>query len=458
MAAIPTSDLPGHKQLHEKVIISLERCQESQSVEFKESATWESLKWRAIQAALAMGNLRDGGLIIIGVSQRGDQWNLTGVQAEHLETYDVDIVTDQINKYASPHVDVDVVAVKYHEKVFLVLQFHEFAETPLVCKKNGAESEEAGRLIREGYVYVRPPGMARTTRITNAAQMAELLQLAAEKRARRILEVSHRIGMISPHADQEKFARELQDVLSQGDKLPIPVLSSPHWEVIIHPDKFEPELIGSLNGCFDLVEQTKVRLRGWDFPHLSHLPQERTLGNNWAGSWVSFLNEVEYWRLYQSGQFIHLHALEEAINIGWRESTRLIAKDSFTYRTDIDWSKVPGFVSYLNCLYRLTEIFEFAARICEKGVWKGSLSLSIKIQGIQGFVLTMDPRRNHTNYWPASESEIGKAWTFETGELVATGKEKSLQAAAWFFERFGWLAPPIDVLRKDQEDFVQGRI
>src|SRR5262249_28534567 len=141
MAAIPTSDLPGHKQLHQKVVIALERCQESQNVEFKESGVWESLKWRIIQTALAMGNLRDGGVVIIGVSQRGDHWDLTGIQAEHLATYDVDMVTDQINKYASPHVDTEVVVVKYLNKDFLVFQFHEFAEAPLVCKKNGAEPE-----------------------------------------------------------------------------------------------------------------------------------------------------------------------------------------------------------------------------------------------------------------------------------------------------------------------------
>jgi hypothetical protein len=374
-----------------------------------------------------MGNLRDGGVAIIGVSQRGDHWDLTGIQAEHLATYDVDMVTDQINKYVSPHIDTELVVVKYLNKDFLVFQFHEFVETPLVCKKNGAEPE--GNSIREGCVYVRPPGMARTTRVTNAAQMGELLQLAAEKRARRILEVSHRIGMISPDSDEEKFAGDLQDVLSPDVKLPVPVLSLPHWEVIIHPTKYESELIDSLKACFDLVEQTKVRLRGWDFPHLSHLPQERLRGNDSVGSWALFLGEVEYWRLYQTGQFIHLHALEEAISTEWRERTREMTRNSLSHRSDIDWSKVPGFISYLNCLYRLTEIFEFAARFCEKGVWKGSLSLSIHLKGIQGFVIAMDPRRNNIDYWVASENVIGRTWELETAELVADGKELSLRAA-----------------------------
>ena len=49
MGAIPTSDMPGHKRLHERVVTALDRCQESQAVDFKESATWDQLKWRIIK-------------------------------------------------------------------------------------------------------------------------------------------------------------------------------------------------------------------------------------------------------------------------------------------------------------------------------------------------------------------------------------------------------------------------
>jgi hypothetical protein len=42
-------------------------------VDFKESAASDYLKWHVIHSVLAMGNFRDGGVIIVGVSQRGDQ-------------------------------------------------------------------------------------------------------------------------------------------------------------------------------------------------------------------------------------------------------------------------------------------------------------------------------------------------------------------------------------------------
>src|ERR1051325_11611659 len=47
--AIPTSDMPGHRALHDRVVAALDTCVESQSVDFKESATWEALQFKNIR-------------------------------------------------------------------------------------------------------------------------------------------------------------------------------------------------------------------------------------------------------------------------------------------------------------------------------------------------------------------------------------------------------------------------
>lgn len=46
MGAIPSSDLPGHRHLHERVCSALDLCQESKHVDFKQSAAWEDLRAR----------------------------------------------------------------------------------------------------------------------------------------------------------------------------------------------------------------------------------------------------------------------------------------------------------------------------------------------------------------------------------------------------------------------------
>jgi len=207
MGAIPSSEMPGHRRLHARVLSALDRCQEGQAIDFKESAPWESLKWRIVVTSLGMANLRDGGVIVIGVSERNQMWELTGIASEHLETYEVDTLIDTVNKYASPHVELDIALVKYSNGFsFLAVQAKEFFVTPVVCKKNGPTGEG----LVQGCVYVRPPGVARTTRVVDAAQMHDLLELAAEKRARRILEVSRRIGLVASSSDAEQFDSELE--------------------------------------------------------------------------------------------------------------------------------------------------------------------------------------------------------------------------------------------------------
>jgi hypothetical protein len=375
------------------------------------------------------------------------------MDSAHLATYDVDVVIDQVNKFVSPAVGLDVVLVEDDGKQFLAVHAREFEDAPLVCKKNGPDGNKAARMLKEGAVFVRPPGMARTTRVTNADQVAELLQLAAEKRTRRILEASRRIGMVAQDSGRDLFEQELRFLSDRGTKLPVPVRAGPHWRVNIRPED-EAERIPSLSACYGLVEQTKVSLRGWDFPHFSHRDQERGNGNNWVASWVSFMSEREYWRLYQSGQFVHLHAVEEAINAQWREHLR---QQAGSFPSNVDWSAVPGFISYANLVYRVTEVFEFAARVCQKGVYTGGVRVGIELGGIEGYALVMESSRFFRRFCVAREQTIVKSWTLDSAELVAASADRSLDATVWLLDRFGWVPLPVDVVKHDQRAFLEGR-
>jgi len=156
-----------------------------------------------------MGNLRDGGIIIVGVSEDDDRWTLTGISNLDLIGYDPDEMMDQINAYVSPYVDVDIVSVEHEKNIFLAIRAREFAELPLVCKKNGPNNSD----LVEGAVYVRPAaGRPRTTRITKAEEMRDLLELAAEKRARQMLETGRRIGQVDMQTTRDLFDKEIKDL------------------------------------------------------------------------------------------------------------------------------------------------------------------------------------------------------------------------------------------------------
>jgi hypothetical protein len=239
--------------------------------------------------------------------------------------------------------------------------------------------------------------------------------------------------------------------------LPVPVLEHPHWRVNMRPLPYEPERIASLSACFDLVQATKLSLRGWDYPHLSRRTNQRGTGNNWIAAWSDFMHHVEYWRLYQSAQFLHLFVVGEAVQPQWRAQLRDAAESHGSY-IDLNWDKVPGYFSMLNFLYTVTEIFEFASRLAQRGVYTGELALTVELKNVKGFVLTPDMDRAWSGVRAATEATIGRTWQYESRDLVAASSEIAVQASAWFFERLGWLDPAVEVLRRDQEKFLAGRL
>jgi len=234
-------------------------------------------------------------------------------------------------------------------------------------------------------------------------------------------------------------------------ELPVPVSRYSHWRVNIRPEEYNRESIPTLKKCLEIIEKTKLRLRGWDYPHLSREDQ-REYGNNWISSWSNFMGHNEYWRFFQSGQFIHLFSVREVTDRDFKQHVQ-------SRCAQVDWVKVPGFLSILNFVYTATEIFEFAARLCAAGVYEGRLTVEIQIKGIKDFILIFtDWDRYVGDFYSARSNELGHSWVLETNVLIAESTKHSLTAIAWFFERFGWLPPPIEVFRKDQENLLTGRI
>jgi hypothetical protein len=246
--------------------------------------------------------------------------------------------------------------------------------------------------------------------------------------------------------------------VSESAQLPVPVLELPHWRVTFQPDRYVEERIPSVGRCVELVQQNKVSLRGWDFPHLSHLEEERAFVANYFASWIDFMGSIEYWRLYQSGQFLHLNAIEETVRSDWRSALEKAAQANLRERSRIDWANVPGYLSMINVLYQITEIFEFAARLSERGVYDNQIEVSIRLRHVRGFLLMWETERFWREIRAADTDELGRSWTVAVPMLIANRSELSLNAAVWFFERFHWLNPPMEVLRREQQTFLRGLV
>ena len=181
------------------------------------------------------------------------------------------------------------------------------------------------------------------------------------------------------------------------------------------------------------------------------------MGTHWVASWSEFMGHLEYWRFYQSTQFVYLGSVRERTEPDWDEKLRNQTKFHFGH-LGTDVRNAPGFLHMKNFIYTVTEYFEFASRLCQAEVYEGALEVSIALRGTQGSILTTDPDRFWHRLYRSPSLDLENTWTISTTDLITAASNHSLEAMVWFFERFGWTELSPDVLKSDQEAFLAGRL
>ena len=179
---------------------------EDRSLEYTESRSWSDLKDKIAKTALGMVNIRDGGTIIIGVSQRSGSLVSQGMTQEDVETYDTDDVQAYVNRFADPYVRLEVRVVTHDTKTFVAIVVYEFDEVPIVCKRSSTG-------LRQGAIYTRSYRMPETCEVPSQTEMREIIEMATDKGVRRFLERSRRAGLspggtVEP-TDTKMFDEEL---------------------------------------------------------------------------------------------------------------------------------------------------------------------------------------------------------------------------------------------------------
>jgi predicted HTH transcriptional regulator len=192
----------------------LARGREATGVEFKGPGPLSNrqLSARVVRAVLGMANKRDGGWVIIGVEDVGSVLNPVGLNDQDLATWRYDDVADRLAEYADPGVSFEREVKEYNSNRYVVLTVEEFADIPVLCKRDYPE------VLRNGACYVRTRRKPETSEIPTQADMRDLLDLATDKGVVRFLERARRVGLIvsqtvvSPATDQELLDQQLGDL------------------------------------------------------------------------------------------------------------------------------------------------------------------------------------------------------------------------------------------------------
>lgn len=223
------------------------------------------------------------------------------------------------------------------------------------------------------------------------------------------------------------------------------IKSRGYWRVEIRPTSFEKLRIRTFSQARELVQSCIVLWRGWDYPHWN----ARTVRNmhDWVESWEDWEHEIEYWRFYRSGQFVHLFAL--------REAYRNILPKRYPPRPPRT-----GYVSFLSTTYQVTEILEFAARLANKGILRPSAFISIGLHNIKDHELASfsASRFLPDGYVYTTDDPIIIEEEVPQQKLATNPDDLALNFITEIFERFNWDNPPRNMLAEDQKRLRERRL
>jgi len=234
------------------------------------------------------------------------------------------------------------------------------------------------------------------------------------------------------------------------ENLPNTIKAKPHWRVQITPAVFKADLIPSLKACWEIMESCRVSLRGWDYPHVHQ--DRRANGKDWIASAASNIY-TEYWRFYQSGQFLHLFSFKE--DKSFHELIEMAPGKILGFSRE---ESCTGFLDVTQSLYSFTEIFEFAKRIAVRVPFTDSVNIHIKMEGTQNRVLiTTEQFSELHGVYRASEDSLDNEWSASVPDLISRSAELAREATLWFFERFGWMDVPDQPLVERQKELLERR-
>lgn len=445
---LPVSTSAGFSEVANRVNLAIDFLRETQSIEFKESQPWEILRILIAKTSMAMSNLRDGGMIVIGIKEDKQSWVLQGVDATIKATYEPDDISEFIARFSSPTTTVHSFEHPYKGLSFVVIVVDAFQETPTVVKRDAPDNQAGKPSFRKGDFLIRPSGKPQTIKVEDETHMHSLIEIAAERRSQRFLRSAHNLGLSAPPEAAILFRDQRKEVHipdGQFDGLAT-------WTYFFYGDTFSADTIESISALKRLILDNHVALRGWDFPSSPQHDKDFITDQDSLACYIDFLGK-EFWQAWRSGQFYYREAIEERRHAAFTRNLRGSQNVRLTGTQD-----APGFIEIISVLYRFIELHMFIGRLVNSGMFDNRVHLTILLSDAIGFVMTMPPDRLQRSAPAVSSKNLKLTFTYGVDETQHSFKEITLKAFNRMLESaFGWTDLPLDAFARDFDKFTNQR-
>jgi hypothetical protein len=409
----------------------------------------KALVAKVARAVMAMGNLRDGGLVCIGIDDGQIAHMLPGLTADQLADWtDFDKVSAALGKYSDPPVSFEIRPFKLSSGAdIVVLEVTEFERDVHVCKKSFQG------VLKDGETYVRPRGQPRSVPPPTSADMRELHDLAVDKGVREFVRRAGAAGvplnatspaLTTEEADRAAFDAEREQAWAASSVVDAPspeAASSPtpaYFDVAIRPGPYEADRVTPAQLDSFVAEQA-VRLRGWPVPMVSSRDPVQRHGT-WLAQDSQSAHHIEAWRIFTSGQFLHRRLLVTDI----RETSGLQAEDPGATGAVVLW----------DVLFYTVELSELGARIATR-LGCEAVTLDVSLRGIAGReLISGDHSRQLFGPYLSAADSFSVVRSVDAPTLLTDPRTIGVELAQGLLRQFG-LDVPDQILRDYQEQTLR---
>lgn len=190
---------------------------EQQGIEFKGPGARDDHRFLAkvVRAMLSMANRADGGRVLIGIEEDDAGKPAIGhMTPAQLQSWKHDDLADSVSSYADPRLEFDSYNLTVDAKAITVIDVAGFADVPVICKRPYVADKTS--ILKDGALYIRPPGKTESREINCYDEMRALVDLATEKGVRRFINMASRagldLGLAAASTDDALFATERGDL------------------------------------------------------------------------------------------------------------------------------------------------------------------------------------------------------------------------------------------------------
>lgn len=228
-----------------------------------------------------------------------------------------------------------------------------------------------------------------------------------------------------------------------------------YWKIHIFPTTTESHVINPINKGKEIIRESAVQFRGWDYPHFPTNNQENQnayIADDRVEAWIDFEQYKEVWRLYDSGQFVHFFSIRE----DWWGEDSWLTPDHYLKKIQ------PGAVlEAISTVYSLTEIYAFIRNLVQAKLFENEVSVEISLVGTKDRELYVsDPARAPLfwHYKAATDRVDLLKKIYKIQDIESNYLDLAFEQIVYLFNQFNWDNPPLQVIKEDQKKLIERRL